>query len=137
MGADFIFVTFPRFWMRDERREVLRRAINELNDKDWKEFLDDCYCEDDYSREELLSEIEQASEMDTRETSQIFNHNEKGQGYFSNITGGMSWGDEPTEPYAIFARAGYLVTVYNSAVQFATEDYACTKQKRSTTGETA
>ena len=37
-------------------------------------------------------------------------------------TGGMSWGDTPTEAYDVLCKAGHLESVYDLAMKFSAED---------------
>ena len=43
---------------------------------------------------------------------------EKGEKYELNVTGGMSWGDSPTEAYDAFNRAAFFDEIYNLAIDF-------------------
>tara|TARA_B100002019_G_scaffold86988_1_gene75363 strand:+ start:32 stop:418 length:387 start_codon:yes stop_codon:yes gene_type:complete len=122
MGADFTFATFPYFDMTDDRRERFRELIVNLPDSETDEFqewfgLDD----EDYNFEELLEDIETACSTCSRETSIITTYNDKGEKYELNVTGGMSWGDPPTDALSYFERAGFIEEIYNLAVDFSVE----------------
>ena len=122
MGADFTFATFPYFDMTDDRRERFRELIVNLPDSETDEFqewfgLDD----EDYNFEELLEDIETACSTCSRETSIITTYNDKGEKYELNVTGGMSWGDPPTDALSYFQRAGFIEEIYNLAVDFSVE----------------
>ena len=122
MGADFTFATFPYFDMTDDRRERFRELIVNLPDSETDEFqewfgLDD----EDYNFEELLEDIETACSTCSRETSIITTYNDKGEKYELNVTGGMSWGDPPTDALSYFERAGFIDEIYNLAVDFSVE----------------
>ena len=123
MGADFTLATFPYFDMTDDRRERFRELIMNLPASETDEFqdwygLDD---EDAYNLEELLEDIETACSVCSRETSTITTYNDKGEKYELNVTGGMSWGDSPTEAYDAFNRAAFFESVYDLAIDFSVE----------------
>ena len=122
MGADFTLATFPYFDMTDDRRERFRELIVNLPDSETDEFqewfgLDD----EDYNFEELLEDIETACSTCSRETSIITTYNDKGEKYELNVTGGMSWGDPPTDALSYFERAGFIDEIYNLAIDFSVE----------------
>ena len=122
MGADFTFATFPYFDMTDDRRERFTELLNNLSPEQTAEFqewfgLDD----EDYNLEELLEDIETACSTCSRETSIITTYNDKGEKYELNVTGGMSWGDPPTDALSYFERAGFIEEIYNLAVDFSVE----------------
>jgi len=122
MGADFTFATFPYFDMTDDRRERFTELLNNLSPEQTVEFqewfgLDD----EDYNLEELLEDIETACSTCSRETSIITTYNDKGEKYELNVTGGMSWGDPPTDALSYFERAGFIEEIYNLAVDFSVE----------------
>ena len=122
MGADFTLATFPYFDMTDDRRERFRELIVNLPASETDEFqewygLD----EEDYSFEELLEDIECSCSVVGRETTTITSYNDKGERYELNVTGGMSWGDSPTDAYDAFNRAAFFESVYDLAVDFSVE----------------
>ncbi len=122
MGADFTLATFPYFDMTDDRRERFRELIVNLPDSETDEFqewygLDD----EDYSLEELLEDIESSCSTVSRETTTIYAYNDRGERYELNVTGGMTWGDSPTDAYDAFNRAAFFESVYNLAVDFSVE----------------
>ena len=123
MGADFTLATFPYFDMTDDRRERFRELIVNLPASETDEFqdwygLDD---EESYNLEELLDDIESACSVCSRETSTITTYNDKGERYELNVTGGMTWGDSPTDAYDAFNRASFFEDVYNLAIDFSVE----------------
>ena len=126
MGADFTLATFPYFDMTDDRRERFRELIMNLPASETDEFqewygydrLDD---EESYNLEELLQDIESSCSTVNRETCTITTYNDKGQRYELNVTGGMTWGDSPTDAYDAFNRAAFFDDVYNLAVEYSCE----------------
>ena len=122
MGADFTLATFPYFEMTEDRRERFRELIVNLPASETDEFqewygLD----EEDYSLEQLLEDIEASCSTVNRETTTITTYNDKGERYELNVTGGMTWGDSPTDAYDAFNRASFFENVYNLAVDFSVE----------------
>jgi len=122
MGADFTLATFPYFEMTEDRRERFRELIVNLPASETDEFqewygLD----EEDYSLEQLLEDIEASCSTVNRETTTITTYNDKGERYELNVTGGMTWGDSPTDAYDVFNRASFFENVYNLAVDFSVE----------------
>lgn len=120
MGADFTLATFPYFDMTEDRRERFRELIVNLPASETDEFqewygLDD---EESYNLEELLEDIESSCSTVNRETTVITTYNDKGERYELNVTGGMSWGDPPTDVYDAFSRAGFFESVYDLAIDF-------------------
>ncbi|MEK9769533.1 MAG: hypothetical protein VW683_11480 [Betaproteobacteria bacterium] len=122
MGADFTLATFPYFNMTDDRRERFRELIVNLPDSETDEFqewygLDD----EDYSLEELLEDIESSCSVVGSQTTTITTYNDKGEKYELNVTGGMSWGDSPTDVYDAFNRAAFFESIYDLAIDFSVE----------------
>ena len=123
MGADFTLATFPYFDMTDDRRERFSELIMNLPASETDEFLewhglDD---EDSFHPADLLEDIETACSVCSRETSTITTYNDKGEKYELNVTGGMSWGDSPTEAYDAFNRAAFFESIYDLAIDFSVE----------------
>ena len=123
MGGHFTFATFPYFDMTDDRRERFTELLNNLSPEQTAEFqdwfgLDD---EDSFHPADLLDDIEYACGVSSRETSTMYAFTEKGERYELNVTGGMSWGDPPTEAFDSFNRAAHFDEIYNLAVDFSVE----------------
>ena len=119
MGADFTFSKFPYFDMGDDAREDFRTMIDNLNEDQLSEW-EDWYGEP-LDKEDLLEDIEQACGLCSRETATEYAFTENGQKYEVNMTGGMSWGDPPTEAYDVFNRAGFFDDIYNLAVAYSVD----------------
>ena len=122
MGADFALATFPYFDMTEDRRERFRELIVNLPASETDEFQDWYGLdEEDYSLEELLEDIESSCSTVNRETATITTYSKKGERYELNVTGGMTWGDSPTDVYDAFNRAAFFENVYDLAVDFSVE----------------
>jgi hypothetical protein len=127
MGADFLFSRFPRFEMTDERElkfeEALQDILSDPNEE--VEFLDWFMFEADKTTAfgEIMNALDQVARcQDSREVCGVRDFTEGGYAYI-NYTGGMSWGDSPTESYDIFNMAGFFPDVFALALKFAQEDY--------------
>ena len=123
MGADFTLATFPYFDMTDDRRERFRELIVNLPASETDEFQDwyGLDGDEDCSLEDLLDDIESSCSTVNRETCTITTYNDRGERYELNVTGGMTWGDSPTDAYDAFNRAAFFESVYNLAVDFSIE----------------
>ena len=137
MGADFTLATFPYFDMTEDRRERFRELIMNLPASETDEFLkwygldeEDCFHNDLCSiPNDLLEDIESSCSTVSRETTTITTYNDKGERYELNVTGGMTWGDSPTDAYDAFNRAAFFENVYNLAVTFLLNIVKCTHKE--------
>ena len=118
MGADFTLATFPYFDMTDDRRERFRELIVNLPASETFGFW---LADEDYSLEELLDDIESSCSTVSSETTTITTYNDKGERYELNVTGGMTWGDSPTDVYDAFNHAAFFQSIYDLAVDFSVE----------------
>lgn len=123
MGSDFMISTFPYFNITDSHQDRFAELIEGLPKKlteDFQEYfgLDD---EDEFNIADLLEDIVAACSANCRETCSIYAHDNQGRKYELNVTGGMSYGDQPTELMPVFERAGFFESVYDLAVEFAVE----------------
>jgi len=133
VGADFTFADFPYFDMTDDRRERFTELLNNLSPEQTAEFQDWFGLEDDdsFHPADLLDDIEYACGVSNREISTMCAFTEKGEKYELNVTGGMSWGDPPTDALTYiddiyyreyrFERAGFIEEIYNLAVDYSIE----------------
>lgn len=125
MGADFLMAKFPKFNFNDDRKEQFRQAITSVTEDDM-EYLRDCYYFNSQSLgeivENLLETIEKASSLENRETGEWQEYDKDGNAVYMTYTGGMSWGDMPTEAFYSLDKASHLEPVYNLAMTFSAED---------------
>ena len=128
MAADFMFSRFPRFEMTDERENEFEDTLQEIlsDPNEEVEFMDWFMCEADETSamQEVLGALHLINETadNDREAVAVKDFTEGGFAYVY-YTGGMSWGDEPTEIYALFNIAGFFPEIYELALTFAQEDY--------------
>ena len=127
MGADFCMAKFPRFAFNAERKGQFRETLKSMTEDD-REYLRDCYYFEDESDssiiEDMLEVIEEASDLMTRETGEWSEYDENGNTVWLTYSGGMSWGDNPTEAFSVLDKASHLESVYNLAMKFSAEDRA-------------
>tara|TARA_Y100001973_G_scaffold105028_1_gene176691 strand:- start:1115 stop:1498 length:384 start_codon:yes stop_codon:yes gene_type:complete len=127
MGADFCMAKFPRFNFSDDRKEQFRQALGVMKEDD-REYLLDCYYFDDESQDEIVNDmletIEEASSLCSRETNEWTEYDENGNDIAFTYTGGMTWGDAPTDAFNVLSKAAQLESVYNLAMKFSAEDKA-------------
>ena len=142
MGAEFMFSRFPRFEMTPERENELEDTLQDiLSDPRLHaetEFMDWFMYEADETSafQEVLGALHLINETadDDREAVAVKDFTEGGFAYFY-YTGGMSWGDEPTEIFTHFNVAGFFPEIYELALTFAQEDYTMTVLNSSSNGE--
>ena len=128
MGADFCMAKFPKFDFNDDRKEQFRQAITNLT-ADAEEYLRDCYYNAkifsmDEIVEDMFETIKEASSLKNRETSVWMEYDKDGNTVSVTYTGGMSWGDVPTEAFYSLEKASHLGSVYDLAMIFSAEDRA-------------
>lgn len=128
MGADFLMSRFPRFEMTSEREnefeDTLQDILSDPNEE--TEFMDHfMYDSEECSAfQEVLGALHLINETanDCREAVAVKDFTEGGFAYV-HYTGGMSWGDEPTEISTHFDMAGFFPEIYELALTFAQQDY--------------
>lgn len=113
MGADFIYAITPVFKMTPERRkaamEHIEQAYNSRASDSDGEYIKN-------GAEAAIERYEDFSE--SRETSQL-----ELAGCFVFITGGLSWGDSPTEAYDHFNAIGECPGLYELLEKWSKEDH--------------
>ena len=128
MGREFLVQTFPQFEMTAPRRHVLKEMLHEKTIGELEDYREDHGFERRLPRqdlvEDLLDDIEScAVRAYTRDTAMMKMHDEKGRGFWVNMTGGTSYGDVPTECWDAFERANYFGDVYDRCENFSKSDY--------------
>jgi len=126
MGADFMFAVSPRCELTDERKRRIKDVIRAIPDKELLEVVDEYYplgLGDEATPEEIRVTLYRAvlenAEVETRDTSYI---RLDGMDWTANITGGMSWGDSPTEAFDDLAGISSFDPVYELMKEFSRED---------------
>jgi len=140
MGADFMFSRFPRFEMTPERENELEDTLQDIlsDPNEEVEFMDWFMYEDDETSafQEVLGALHIINETadNSREAVAVRDFTEGGFAYV-HYTGGMSFGDEPTEIFTYFNIAGFFPEIYELALTFAQQDYTMTVLNSSSNGE--
>jgi len=126
MGADFMFTVSPRCELTHERKRRIKETIRAISDEDLLEVVDEYYplgLDDEATPEEIRITLYRAvlenAEIENRETSYI---RLEGMDWVANITGGMSWGDSPTESFDSMCGISYFDPVYDLMREFSRED---------------
>ena len=128
MGADFLFAVSPRCELTHERKRRIKETIRAIRDEKLLEVVRK-YCPlglNDEStpaqiRVELYKAVLETAEIETRDTNWI---RFDGMDWTANITGGMSWGDLPTESFDSMSAISYFDPVYELMKEFSREDTA-------------
>lgn len=115
MGADFIYAICPMVDLTDERKRLIKECIAKIPEDEFEDCYGDPFDED--FREDLFESTLSSCVDNSRETATI-----KLGNYWAVITGGMSWGDGPTEAYENMI-IQYFDTLWNLLVAMSTEDY--------------
>jgi len=126
MGADFMFAATPRFKPTPKRCREIKTFLREYPEDELLGIVDD-YSILGLDDESTPSEIRfavyeavlQAAEYDTRETSTL---RMPGMDFEATITGGMSWGDPPTEAFDVIAGLENFVDLWDLMQKFSAED---------------
>ena len=118
MGADMTIEGIPAFRFTPVRREILRKTIESLSEDDLSEQGID--------RQSLLNALDfveefigEDEELHSREICHLKFH---GMPYGYWITGGLSWGDSPTEMYEKFCQLSQCVPVDTKFHEWAEHD---------------
>jgi len=126
MGADFMFAVSPRCELTPERKRRVKETIRATSDEDLLSVVRDYWpfgLDDESTPEEIRVTLYQAvlenAEIENRETSYI---RLDGMDWTANITGGMSWGDSPTESFDGLSGISEFDSVYELMKEFSRED---------------
>jgi len=144
MGADLILTSLPHCQLTDERKVKIREAVEGVPDKEVLAFNSDFRCVElsDEKDPSSLSEEEHDKELakevredileacleilrdadEPRDTSTI---RFPGMKYDVLISGGMSWGDMPTDSCDLFDRCQNFEPIWGLLQAFAEEDFKC------------
>jgi hypothetical protein len=130
MGADFMCSSVPAAHISNTREEELKRIVADATEDDFVDLIAYCYGEIEASEQEsewsgakelILGHIETfAGVGDSREVGRC---SWPGMDHDVFITGGMSWGDSPTEAFESFNIIGLFPPVYNQLEEWAKQDF--------------
>ena len=133
MGADFTMQKFPSFTMTRERETKFRETIDNISQEKYEELREYLFLDDEdesYIKQSLFDSVVEANgSAYCREVAPDTAYTPKGKEYEILVTGGMSWGESPTETYDIFWRASYVEEIWDLAIDFSIEDVAKLKKE--------
>jgi len=119
MGADFIYNTAPACELNEDRRKVLATIIDGLTADDLPDYADDG--DDLAAWKRRLTDALDALDDGRRDVSLL---DVRHLDYPLFLTGGTSWGDEPTEAEHDFSDIDECPQLYNQLAEWAKEDTA-------------
>ena len=128
MGADFMFAVSPRCELTHERKRRIKETIRAIRDEKLLEIVNNygpLGLGDESTPAEIRVELYKAvlenAEIERRDTSYI---RLEGMDWTANITGGMSWGDSPTDAFDSMSAISDFDPVYELMKEFSREDVA-------------
>ncbi len=134
MGADFMFAASPRCELTRERKRRVKETIRAISDEKLLEVVDDYWplgLDDESTpakiRVELYKAVLENAEIENRETGWV---QLDGMDWIANITGGMSWGDSPTESFDSMSAIACFDPVYELMKEFSREDLVIHNNRR-------
>jgi hypothetical protein len=124
MGADLLLVAVPCCDLdRGDRSTVAKALINNLTDAECESLTDNACQWDEETPQEirrrLLHVLDQYDEGWGRDVSDF---KQEGADHTVLITGGMSWGDSPTDAYDEMRILLYFDALYDLLLKWARED---------------
>ena len=124
MSADFIFIKTPVFSMTEDRKKILAEELSNLTPQDYENLRDELFWDDESDveiQQGCLDIIEQVMDIYSADTVRDKEYNENGEHMEILYTGGMSFGDAPTDSYDLVSSL-YHVPVADTIERFAVED---------------
>ena len=134
MGADFLFAATPRFKPTPERCREIKTFLREYPEDKLFGLVGDYWIlgldEESTAKEirfRIYEAVLEAAEYETRETSTL---RMPGMNFEATITGGMSWGDSPTEAFNILGDLTSFADLWDLMKKFSSEDSEDARSKR-------
>lgn len=125
MGADFMYAVAPIWEATDERKAKLQEVIAAITDEAIAEYEND-YCffhtEDANQARGMIFDACMACEENNFHTRETADMKLEEMNWRAVITGGMSWGDNPTDAYGSIAMVGTIEEVFNLLKEWSVED---------------
>lgn len=135
MGADFLYTTFPKFAVTKKRVDELTKLAKTYIRDDMHELMDTLGCEMCDKNEVIDQFVGAINEMYEKKNKYIFGLRrdvaeiDLADGYNYYITGGMSYGDSPTDAFDVLNVLNnvkfYVPYIYNKI-----DEYAAIDQKK-------
>lgn len=133
MGADMMIMAVPNCEIDEVRRQELVHLINDLSVEELHDFLNNSFFVDvsdseetkreqvQICRERLIAALDSYEEaQDSRDCSTLW---APGMDYELLVTGGLSWGDEPTESFSSLSPFLDISRLYDTLLEYAREDH--------------
>jgi len=139
MGADFLCTSMPYAKITLEREQELKDIVDALNDDDDNSdvaFLRETTLGvgDDEPLDDIKKRLHEAVRImewdDPVEYRAIAICGWDGMDYEVILTGGMSWGDEPTDVFEDITILSGCEPIYKKLLQWAREDFAKNNMKK-------
>ena len=125
MGADFTLAKTPVFTMTEDRKRILKEELSNLTPQDYENLRAELFWDDESDteiQEACLDAIEQVMNLgEPNDCGTDWEYNEKGEQMRFLYTGGLSWGDSPTDNYDLITSL-YYIPVAETIERFAVED---------------
>lgn len=125
MGADFTLAKTPVFRMTEDRKRVLTEELSNLTPQDYENLRAELFWDDESDteiQEACLDAIEQVMNLgEPNDCGTDWEYNKKGERMMFLYTGGLSWGDAPTDNYHLVSSL-YYIPVAETIERFAVED---------------
>jgi len=125
MGANFLWALAPIWTATDERKVALQQAIDDISDEalaEYEELYHVFNTEDPAEARKVLFEscmFCEASQCETRDTSDM---KLAEMNWRAVVTGGLSWGDAPTDAFGPLVMVSTVEEVYNLLKAWSAED---------------
>ncbi len=139
MGADFLLYAVPKCQMTPKRLHLASQAVRDMSNDLILEYLEQNeglqYAEEDREtacrdyRKQLLLDVEFLQDPFTRDVVDL---DLVGCDRAYLFTGGMSWGDTPSDAAEIFQRLGSCDRLWTLLNRWAVEDKKAARKKNTT-----
>jgi hypothetical protein len=135
MGADLLITTLPVCELTKSRKAQLQKCICSLKyikDRTWSQLFDPEVAEEDIKKQ-LLEGVKEYESLQGLRT--VVRLSPQGGAYDLWISGGMSWGDYPSEAYAWMAKWEWVGEIMELLCKWAKEDLIVSKKPRKKTSK--
>ena len=125
MGANFLFALAPIWKSTDERQAKLKQVIAEISDEGIAQYNEEYYLfntEVPSEAREMLFEACKACEADNCYRRDTTDMKLAEMPWRALITGGLSWGDSPSDVFDSLVMVSTVEEVYNLLKEWSTED---------------
>lgn len=126
MGSEFLLVYLPLSDISiGTRKQNLREIVDGLSEDDLSTFIDETACETvEEARDLLRTELEEYPHLAHRRSCTMVSF----EGLVYVFSGGMSYGDDPSESYTAMSRIATVDKVWDILKMWSTEDIRAFKE---------